>query len=116
MDDYRNLDLQTVRATARSDYEDMRHIACNLNTTVVEAGTEIDAELDRRMQKYLQGMTTEEVLSFKALYNREYNELFTIGLQRSFNKKPKLGELVMRTAVRATVWESVFALFRLFRG
>ena len=26
-----------------------------------------------------------------------------------------LGEVVARTAVRATVWESIFALFRLFR-
>jgi hypothetical protein len=26
-----------------------------------------------------------------------------------------LGEMVVRTAIRATVWESVFSLFRLFR-
>jgi hypothetical protein len=72
-------------------------------------------------QKYLQAVEEERDVLFQE-YNRNPESLKRrLGLSHPTPVAPVhyhrqgMGEMVVRTAVRATIWESVFSLFRLFR-
>jgi hypothetical protein len=80
--DRRSLDPEAIKARAQSDHEEMRQIARRPDATIVGTGGEIDAELDRRMLKHLEGMSLEEATAFKAVYTQEYNRLVATGLQQ----------------------------------
>lgn len=58
MSDRRRLDPEAVRAAARSDYAVVRQID-RQPISVGAEGAKADAELDRRMQKYIEGMNLE---------------------------------------------------------
>jgi hypothetical protein len=78
----RRLDPEAIRTRAQSDYEEVRQIARRPDATVIGTGAEIDAELDRRMLEYLEGMNLEQATAFRAIYTQEYNRLVTTRLQQ----------------------------------
>jgi hypothetical protein len=77
------LDPETVRATARSEYEVLRQIARKPGLSVSAAGAEIDAELDRLTRAHVVGMTADQAAQFIQIYNGEYNRLVREKLQKN---------------------------------
>jgi len=110
-------DPETVRATVRDDYEVLRQIAVIPGLSVAAAAAEVDAELDRLTRSHVKGMTPDQAGQFMRTYNEEYNRLVIERLQNEtcHYQRQTIGEIAVRTAVRATIWESVLSLFRLFR-
>jgi hypothetical protein len=124
-----NIDRGAIRAMVEDFWRSFLAVA-KQNPHV---GKESIVRFDERIRATAALMQTQQAASFLQTVDEEREILFDeyqrdpealkqrLGLAPSFapalviHRQQMLGEVVARTAVRATVWESVFALFRLFR-
>jgi hypothetical protein len=72
-------------------------------------------------QIFIQTLEEEREILFEEYKHNPEGLKHRLGLTPQFtqpviiHQQRGLGQLAVRTAVRATIWESIFALFRLFR-
>ena len=113
-------DPTAISATARADYEDLWEIARRPGVSMAAAVAEVDGEIERRTRAHIAGLMPDEATQFIRIYHGEHNRLaaerflseaeYATGHPQTFGE-----EATTRTAVRATVWGSISALFRRFR-
>lgn len=104
---------QKIRATSCLNEWKLRNDAIALKILPLEDAREFVARLDRMREVIGDVMASEpdRIAYIKSLGIDNRN----VPILRSQSKRMPLGELAVRTAVRATVWDSVRAIFRMFR-
>jgi hypothetical protein len=124
-----DIDRSAIRAMVEDHWRSLLAVA----QTNPHLGRESILRFDEQIQATAALMQPQEGAVFRQTVDEEREILFNeyqrdpdslkhrLGLTPSvaptlvIHHQQTLGEVVGRTAVRATVWESIFALFRLFR-
>jgi hypothetical protein len=127
-----SIDKAAVRAMVEDFWRSFIAVAKN-NAKI---GGEIIEQFEERIQSTAALMPSEQAKLFLDVIDEEREILFNeykrnpVALKHRLGLLPNatpvaspalvyqrqgLGEIAVRTAVRATIWESVFSLFRLFR-
>jgi hypothetical protein len=106
------INADAIKTVVHVDYEILRQIAQKPGLSIQAAGAEVDAELERMTRKHVEGMNPEQAAQFLQIYNDEYNHIVMEGLQKR-HQRQTIGEMAVRTAVRATIWEVIRSLFRI---
>jgi hypothetical protein len=121
------------RAAIRSMVEDHWRSFLAVAKANPEIGGQSIKDFEARIQATAALMRSEQAQEFIQTVEEEREILFNeykrdpvalkrrLGLTQQFtqpvipHQQQGLGQMAVRTAVRATIWESVFTLFRLFR-
>lgn len=120
----KRIDPDDVRALARRDAHEIAYLAHTGGDALKRA-----KEIEAGAAEYAGALVYADTSTFFALYKHEFYSALQVQTenlskgrtgrlqdpQRIASPKNKLTDLAVSTAVRATVWESVRAIFRMFR-
>jgi hypothetical protein len=128
-------DVNVDRAAIRSMVEEFWRAFISVAATNPQIGAQTIENFDERIQATASLMVSEQAKMFLQAVEEERDLLFNeyrrnpdalkrrlgLGPVRQPNRvvhqhqRQSIGEMAVRTAVRATIWESVISLFRAFR-
>jgi hypothetical protein len=92
------------------DFEQLRR-SIDPNIPVDEAGEQWEIQLDEMVRTHVAGMQPDDARRYVAIYGEEYHIAASRRLEQTAQRR-QLGQVAARTVVRATIWETIFALFR----